>query len=215
MVTCPECRKKISETSDICPYCNHWFYQGEIAKIRNKNQRSIQIGLGLTLFILVIIGFYFGNGSKNKENISTSKNKNSNYTSTSNSNVNQTIGYKLAVIDKNGYVDENDLIVKRYTSMVKQLDFKYTEDSVQIADMTVSGRNQLIKFGIEQSMIEVMQGINTLFDPYSKNKHYSDYVSMYIILRSKGLDNIQSFDKLQLLLNSMSMGQIKKSIGVE
>lgn len=71
MVSCPKCRKKISETSGICPYCNHWFYEGEIEKIRSREQRTIQIALGILLAVLVIIGFKFMNKSKPKENLQT------------------------------------------------------------------------------------------------------------------------------------------------
>lgn len=71
MVSCPKCRKKISETSGICPYCNHWFYEGEIEIIRSREQRTIQIALGILLAVLVIIGFKYMNKSKPKENLQT------------------------------------------------------------------------------------------------------------------------------------------------
>lgn len=215
MIKCPECRKKISETSGICPYCNHWFYDGEIEKIRNREQRLTQIVLGLIIVILVIIGFKYMYKPSPQKDLPIATTSSVDYTSNPNNIENKSIAYGLAVVDKNGYVSENDLIIRRYANMVKQLDYKYLEDSMQIADMTVSGRNQLIKFGIDQSMLEFMQGINTLYDPHSKSKHYSDYVSLYVVLRSKGLDHSQAFEKLQLLLNSMSMNQIKKSIGVD
>jgi hypothetical protein len=126
----------------------------------------------------------------------------------------QSIGYKLAVIEKNGYVSENDLLVKRFNNIVNQLDIKYIENKEQIGDMTVSGRNQLIEMGIKEQMINVMEGICRLTDLYTKKKQYSDNVSCYLILRSKGFSHDEALKKLQDLLNSMSMEEIKKSIGL-
>ena len=99
----------------------------------------------------------------------------------------QSIGYKLAVIERNTYVSEEDPLVKRFNNMVYQLDIKYVENKEQIGDMTVAGRNQLRKIGITEPMINMMEGINRLVDIYTKKKQYADNVSCYVIFRSKGL----------------------------
>src|SRR4030042_6157674 len=79
----------------------------------------------------------------------------------------QSVGYKLATIENNGYVDEDDLLVKRFNNIVNQLDIKYIENKEQIGNMTVAGRNQLIKIGISQQMINIMEGISRLIDTHS------------------------------------------------
>lgn len=60
----------------------------------------------------------------------------------------QTMGYKLAVIEKKGCVSENDPLVKRFENIITQLDLNYIENKEQIGDKTVTGKNQLERVGI-------------------------------------------------------------------
>lgn len=125
----------------------------------------------------------------------------------------QTMGYKLAVIEKKGYVSENDPLVKRFENIITQLDLKYIENKEQIGDKTVTGKNQLERVGIKEPMINIMEGISRLEDIHTKKKQYGDYVACYVIFRSQGFGHLGALERLQLLLKRMSMEDIKRSLG--
>jgi len=54
MITCPECRKKISETADNCPNCGYQLTPEEIAEIKKKEQK-LQKGCGIGCLSVVVI----------------------------------------------------------------------------------------------------------------------------------------------------------------
>ena len=68
MITCPECKKKISETADSCPNCG---YQ-KIAEIKKKEQQALKgCGIGclsvIVIFVVIyMIGSFSSNDSGNK-----------------------------------------------------------------------------------------------------------------------------------------------------
>lgn len=103
----------------------------------------------------------------------------------------QSLAYKLGTIEK-GYVSKDDLIVKRFDNLLDQLSDKYVEDRQQVSDMTVKAKQILEDKGIDQSMIDIMEGMNLIFSgDIGGNQKYAEYVAAYITLREKG----QSHDK--------------------
>ena len=58
LITCPECKKKVSETVNSCPNCGYQFKAEETAEIKKKEQQQqkyLGIGCLFAIFILIII----------------------------------------------------------------------------------------------------------------------------------------------------------------
>lgn len=129
------------------------------------------------------------------------------------SNLNsQSLGCKMATVDTKKYYTETDPLVKRYNNMFNQLDVKYLENKDQIADMTVTAKNELEKIGLNEPMINIMEGISRLTDANTKNKKYADNISCYIIFRSQGFSHYDALKKMQDLLSVMTMDSIIRTL---
>jgi hypothetical protein len=106
--------------------------------------------------------------------------------------------YRLAVISTGGNVRENDDIIARFHSLLDELSQNYVEDSQQIANMSVIVRDQIKANGIDESLLNIMEGINQLLWPQdSTKKRYSECVFAYVGLRKKGLSHMEAIEKLQ------------------
>ena len=72
MITCPECKKKISETADSCPNCGYQLTPEKIAETKKK-ERQVQKGCGIGCLsvivffvVLYMIGSFSSDDSGNK-----------------------------------------------------------------------------------------------------------------------------------------------------
>lgn len=54
MITCPECKKKISENTDSCPNCGYQLTPERIAEIKKKEQQ-VQKGCGIGCLSVIVI----------------------------------------------------------------------------------------------------------------------------------------------------------------
>lgn len=117
----------------------------------------------------------------------------------------ESIEYMLATIEK-GYVSRDDPIIARFRSLLKQLDAKFVENKTQIADMSV-GAQKLLKEdeGIKESLLNIMEGMNRLFSSESTKLKYPEYLSAYMILRSKGQSHYEAIAGLKALLQSLGI----------
>jgi len=122
------------------------------------------------------------------------------------------MGCKLATVDDGKYHTEDSPITKRYNNMLNQLDVKYSESKLEIADMTVKGKSLLKEIGLSTPMIDIMEGINMLKDVNTKTKKYSDNVSVYVIYRSNGYDHLNALAEIQARLYITGMESIVKSL---
>ncbi len=127
----------------------------------------------------------------------------------------QSLGYKLAIIEKNGgYVTENDMLVKRFNSLLKLLDGKYVGGKQQIADGTVKASQLLEKNGIHESMINIMEGMNKIYDLNNPYPKYNTYLPCYVIFRINGYNHEESLSLLQESINTYGIkGLLKKLTG--
>ncbi len=68
MITCPECRKKISEAADSCPKCGYKLTPEKVAEIKKKELRSLGIGCLIIIVVAIIIAIasHFGAFSSSK-----------------------------------------------------------------------------------------------------------------------------------------------------
>ena len=115
----------------------------------------------------------------------------------------ESLEYKLATINADGYVSKDHIIVARFRSLLNQLSATFVEDKQQIADMSVTAQNLLNKDGIPESLINIMEGMNQLFPRKIDNQKYAEYAAAYVTLRSKGKSHTEAIRGLQALLRGL------------
>ena len=117
----------------------------------------------------------------------------------------ETIEYKLAVIDADRYVPKDHITVARFRSLLRQLTSKFNEDREQIADMSVKAQQLLRDEGIDQKMLEMMEGINRLFPQRFPNQRYGEYAAAYVSIRIQGQSHNEALGGLQALLEALGV----------
>lgn len=125
------------------------------------------------------------------------------------------LSYGLALIEKNGYVSEDDVIVKRFDYLLKQLDKKYLESETQICDMSTVARQKLKDSGINATFLEIMEGMNRLNDPNDYEKLYPEYVTLYIVLRKTIVSHTETIDQMQNAINIAGIDYLLKNAGIK
>jgi len=117
----------------------------------------------------------------------------------------QTLEYKLAVIDGVwGASEENNVTVARFRTLLRLLSSKYVENRQQIADMTVKAQELLRKDGVAESLLNIMEGLNTVMRIQVGNQRYAEYAAAYTALRSGGMAHQEAVDGLQALIESIA-----------
>ena len=106
----------------------------------------------------------------------------------------QSLAYKMATVEQQGYVSENDPMVKRFDYLLTQLDHRFEVSKEQIADMTTMGRRLLIERGIRGSMLEIMEAIIQVENPQLQ---YSSYVAHYANNRAIGLSHANTIIRMK------------------
>ena len=146
----------------------------------------------IILIGILIAGCQSNNESKSDQEITTESNE-----SISDKKVAETkksIAYKLAVLEKGGYVSENDNLVKRFDNLIQQLDNKYNVNKQQIGDMTYKLKEVAGNRGITVSMIKAMEGATQV-----GNLTYAEYLGNYLTLREKGYLHDNTIESIKLL----------------
>ena len=115
------------------------------------------------------------------------------------------IEYKLAVIDAGGYVPKDHISVARFRSLLNQLSKTYIENSQEIADISVIAQNLLRQDGINESIKNIMEGLNVLFSVPVENQKYAEYAASYVTLRGKGYSHLEAINGLKAILKSMDI----------
>ncbi|MGA1841331.1 MAG: hypothetical protein ACMUIU_11960 [bacterium] len=110
----------------------------------------------------------------------------------------ESLEYRLAVINTGGHNSEKDDTIGRFRSLLSQLSDNYIEDTQQIANMSVIVRDRLSSNGIDESLLNIMEGLNQILWPQdSPKKRYSEYAFTYAGLRNKGLSHQEAIETLQ------------------
>ncbi len=74
LITCPECKKKISDTADSCPNCGYKLTPEKVAEIKKK-QLQVQKGCGigcLAVIVIFAILYMIGSFSSDSQKTKTS-----------------------------------------------------------------------------------------------------------------------------------------------
>lgn len=113
------------------------------------------------------------------------------------------IEYTLAFLEKEGILEENDITIARFRALLELLSGKFVESKIEIADATVTAQNLLREQGIEESLLNMMEGINRIFYQNLENQSYVEYITLYITMRVQGETHQQSINGLTAALQSM------------
>jgi hypothetical protein len=112
---------------------------------------------------------------------------------------------KLATVDRGTYVAPDDIAVARFRSLLHQLSTKYGETPLRIADMSVTGRKLLREKGVDESIQNLMEGMNQILDRPMGNQKYAEYLSMYVMLRNAGKTHPEAIGNLSGALHELGM----------
>jgi len=118
----------------------------------------------------------------------------------------QSLEYKLACLNKGYRVSESDITITRFKSLLKQLSYTFIEDKKDIADYSVKALQILKeKYGVEQNLLQFMEGMNKLFSRKIENQKYLEYSTMYLTLRGKGQSHVEAIEGIKALLQSLGI----------
>jgi len=112
----------------------------------------------------------------------------------------ESIEYELATIDAGGYVPHDDIRVARLKSLLQQLSQTYSGTPQQIGDQTVKAQEMLKDRGVQESLVDIMTGMNQIFTTANHKQDYAGALAMYVELRDKGESNSEAFKDLQDLV---------------
>ncbi len=118
---------------------------------------------------------------------------------------NETLEYKLAVIDEGGFVSKDHVSVARFKSLLRQLSDTFVENEQQISDMSVRAQQILREDGIRESIINIMEGLNRIFLSKVENQKYAEYSAVYLTLRTKGQSHQDAIEGLKALIQSLGL----------
>jgi hypothetical protein len=112
--------------------------------------------------------------------------------------------HKLANINSRGYVTPDHITVARFRSLLTQMARKFSEDEQQIADMSVHSLTLLESNGVQERLINIMEGINSL--PVTARglpstwHEYRQYLVIYVTSRTSGVSHDTAVGGLRALI---------------
>ncbi len=115
-----------------------------------------------------------------------------------------TIEYKLAVINAGHNVDVNNPTVSQFRNLLDSLSAKYVEGQQQIADMSVTAQNILRDAGIEENLLNIMQGLDIVIDSPIEKQGFAECAAAYTTLRKSGFSHNDAIQGLGDVLISTS-----------
>lgn len=128
--------------------------------IKKRKQQRLKAVIAVVVVGILII---FANVIKINTNSSTSSNTDKK------SIVNTSLEYKLASINKGGYVSDNNITITRFRYLLESLDAKTKQSKQRIADMLVTGQRILREqYGRDISLLTLTEGVNNYIPDGSK-----------------------------------------------
>ena len=92
------------------------------------------------------------------------------------------IEYKLAVVDKGGFVPLDDPVIKRYEQALDALEPKCTESRTLIADQSVLSVQLLADSGVVTNALEMLRAADDSIPPELGETRCSEIFSVLIVL---------------------------------
>jgi len=99
-------------------------------------------------------------------------------------------------------VSRDDDSIENFRTLLRQLDEKFIEDVKQIGDTSVSTKFLLRDDGIQENLLNIMEGMNQLFSGKPEDMKYAEYTSLYLSMRKKGYSHNNAIKGLQAGIQS-------------
>jgi hypothetical protein len=108
--------------------------------------------------------------------------------------------YKLACLNANKILQKDHITVSRFRSLLSQLSNSFSEEKNSIADMSAKSHAMLRDEGVDESLLNVMEGINRIVATNGAKRQYSSYAADYVMLRKKGYNHNDTLKAIVLAL---------------
>jgi hypothetical protein len=109
----------------------------------------------------------------------------------------------LASLDAGRYIKPSDPRVNRYRVLLQQLGKTYFENVRQICDLTIDIREELKRKRINQKLLPILEGMNTLFGK-KKGFKYARYSAAYLAVRARSQSNNAAFSQLRAHIKTLT-----------
>jgi len=116
----------------------------------------------------------------------------------------ESMEYMLACIDAGCYLPRDDDSIEKFRTLLQQLDVKFIEDETQIGDMSASTKFLLRDDGIQESILNIMEGMDQLFSGKPEDMKYAECTSLYIGMRKKEYSHENAIKGIKMLLRGRS-----------
>jgi hypothetical protein len=116
---------------------------------------------------------------------------------------NEPLEYQLALLDSDESGSRDELVAARFKSLLNQLTELYIEDREDIAHTTFAAKKMLKERGIEEKMLNIMEGINSIFYQKVENQKYKEYVAAYVTVRAKGMSHQDAIKGLKDIIKAI------------
>ncbi|MES9873147.1 MAG: hypothetical protein ABW146_08550 [Candidatus Sedimenticola sp. 6PFRAG7] len=161
---CIACGKEVSRSARTCPHCGQ-----KRPGVSGKDKAN---GCLVIITVGLLIGLFTWLSSDSDPS--------------STSTADQSIEYKLATINADGMVNENDVTVNRFRYLLKSISERTGDTPERIADLTVFTQNKLRdEFGKEIGLLELMEGGNKALSGNNVSVTYKEIMAMMIVMLSQ------------------------------
>lgn len=113
---------------------------------------------------------------------------------------------QLANIDAKQRVADDDITIARFRSLLNQLSETFSMRRQDIADKTVAIQQYLRKEGVEEKMLNMMEGINRIFPSNAGDWKYNTILAYYATFRIKGRSHFEAIDGIEAVVRLAESG---------
>lgn len=118
----------------------------------------------------------------------------------------ESVEYQLAVINAGTYISKDDITVNRFRYLLGRICTTFKITKTQAGDMTIKCCQMLKEeMGVEETLLTIMEGMNTLISQKTKDQKYQDYLALYLGLRNDGKTHDEAIRILQGSLQAMGL----------
>jgi hypothetical protein len=114
---------------------------------------------------------------------------------------------QLANIDAKQRVADDDITIARFRSLLDQLSEAFSMRKQDIADKTVVIQQLLRKEGVEEKMLNMMEGINRIFPGRAGDWKYDTILAYYATFRVKGRSHSEAIEGIVAVVRLAESGR--------
>lgn len=114
----------------------------------------------------------------------------------------ESMKYRLACIDAGYNLPRNDGSIEKFRILLQKLNAKFIENEKQIGDISISIKFLLRDEGIQESLLNIMKGMNQLFFGTPEDMKYADYTRLYLNMRKKGYSHNNTIMRSWILIHT-------------